>query len=40
MANIDPKLVVHSDPEILGKTLFDYFEAGDILEIFLDEFPR
>ena len=47
----DPKLIVHSDPRILGgtpvfvgtrvpiKTLFDYLEAGDSLEIFLDEFP-
>ena len=51
MAKPDPKLVVRSDPEILGgtpvfagtrvpvKTLFDYLEAGDSLEIFLDEFP-
>ena len=49
MAN--PKLVVHRDPEILGgtpvfvgtrvpiKILFDYLEAGDSLEVFLDEFP-
>ncbi len=47
----DPKLVVHRDPGILGgtpvfvgtrvpvKTLFDYLEAGDSLEIFLTEFP-
>ena len=47
----DPKLVVHRDPEILRgtpvfvgtrvpvKTLFDYLEAGDSLEVFLDEFP-
>jgi uncharacterized protein (DUF433 family) len=47
----DPKLIVHRDPEILGgtpvffgtrvpvKTLFDYLEAGDSLEVFLDEFP-
>jgi len=46
----DPKLVVHRDPEILGgtpvfvgtrvpvKILFDYLEAGDSLEVFLDEF--
>jgi uncharacterized protein (DUF433 family) len=51
MARVDPKLVVRSDPEILGgtpvfagtrvpvKTLFDYLEAGDSLEVFLDEFP-
>jgi uncharacterized protein (DUF433 family) len=47
----DPKRVVHRDPEILGgtpvfvgtrvpvKILFDYLEAGDSLEVFLDEFP-
>lgn len=47
----DPKLIVHRDPEILGgtpvfigtrvpvKILFDYLEAGDSLEVFLDEFP-
>jgi uncharacterized protein (DUF433 family) len=45
------KVVVHRDPEILGgtpvfvgtrvpaKILFDYLEAGDSLEVFLDEFP-
>jgi len=45
------KRVVHSDPEILGgtfvfvgtrvpvKILFDYLEAGDSLEVFLEEFP-
>lgn len=44
-------LVVHRDPQILGgtavfigtrvpvKILFDYLEAGDSLEVFLDEFP-
>lgn len=44
-------LVVHSDPSILGGTpvfvgtrvpvqvLFDYLEAGDPLERFLDQFP-
>jgi uncharacterized protein (DUF433 family) len=43
--------VVHSDPDILGgtpvfvgtrvpvKTLFDYLEGGEGLEVFLDEFP-
>ena len=43
--------VVHRDPEILGgtpvfvgtrvpvKILFDYLEAGDSLEVFLDQFP-
>jgi len=47
----DPKLVVPRDPEILGgtpvfvgtrvpvKILFDYLEAGDSLEVFLDQFP-
>ncbi len=46
----NPKLVVHRDPEMLGGTpvfvgtrgpvrmLFDYLEAGDSLEVFLDEF--
>jgi uncharacterized protein (DUF433 family) len=43
--------VLHSDPDILGgtpvftgtrvpiKTLLDYLEAGDSLEVFLDHFP-
>ena len=43
--------VIHSDPEILAgepvfvgtrvplKNLFDYLEAGDSLEVFLDAFP-
>ena len=43
--------VVHSDPEILGGTpvfvgtrvpvrnLIDYLEAGDDLDLFLDDFP-
>jgi uncharacterized protein (DUF433 family) len=43
--------VVHSDPKILGGTpvfigtrvpvqsLFDYLEAGDSLDRFLDQFP-
>jgi len=43
--------IVHSDPEILGgipvfvgtrvpvKTLFDYLEAGDSLDEFLNDFP-
>jgi uncharacterized protein (DUF433 family) len=43
--------VVHSDPEIMSgepvfvgtrvpvRNLFDYLEAGDSLEKFLDEFP-
>ena len=45
------ELIVHRDPEILNgtpvfvgtrvplKILFDYLEAGDSLEVFLDEFP-
>jgi uncharacterized protein (DUF433 family) len=45
------KDVVHSDPEILGgtpvfigtrvpvQTLFDYLEAGDPLDDFLEQFP-
>ena len=43
--------VIHTDPEILSgepvftgtrvplRNLFDYLEAGDSLEIFLDAFP-
>ncbi len=43
--------VVHTDPEILAgepvfvgtrvplKNLFDYLEAGDSIEVFLDAFP-
>lgn len=43
--------IVHSDPDILGgtpvfigtrvplKTLLDYLEAGDSLDVFLDHFP-
>jgi uncharacterized protein (DUF433 family) len=46
-----PSRIVHSDPEILGgtpvfvgtrvpmRTLLDYLEAGDSLEVFLDHFP-
>jgi uncharacterized protein (DUF433 family) len=45
------KSIIHRDPEVLGgtpvfagtrvpvKTLFEYLEAGDSLEIFLEEFP-
>jgi len=45
------ELIVHRDPEILGgtpvfvgtrvpvKILFDFLEAGESLEIFLDNFP-
>ena len=48
---VDTKAVVHSDPGIMGGTpvfvgsrvpvdnLFDYLEAGDSLERFLDHFP-
>ncbi len=48
---VSPDLVVHRNPEILGgtpvfvgtrvpvKILFDYLEAGDSLDVFLDEFP-
>ncbi len=44
-------LVVHRDPDILGgvpvfvgtrvpvRILFEYLEAGDNLEVFLEEFP-
>jgi uncharacterized protein (DUF433 family) len=51
MAMKDQGRVVRRDPQILGgtpvfagtrvpiKILFDYLEAGDSLEIFLDEFP-
>lgn len=47
----EPNIVIHRDPEILGGTpvflgtrvpvriLFEYLEAGDSLEVFLDEFP-
>jgi len=51
MASGSFKMVVTVDPEILGgtpvfagtrvpvKNLFDYLEAGDSLEVFLDAFP-
>lgn len=51
ISGMNAKAVVHSDPEILGGTpvfagtrvpaynLFDYLEAGDSLEEFLDAFP-
>jgi len=47
----EPKIVIHRDPGILGGTpvfvgtrvpvriLFEYLEAGDSLDVFLDEFP-
>ena len=43
--------IIHSDPDILGgtpvfvgtrvpvKTLLDYLEAGEALDVFLDHFP-
>lgn len=48
---MDPKKIIHSDPQILGgtpvfvgtrvpvKSLYDYLEAGDSLDEFLDSFP-
>jgi uncharacterized protein (DUF433 family) len=51
MASGSSKMVVTIDPQILGgtpvfagtrvpvKNLFDYLEAGDSLEVFLDAFP-
>jgi uncharacterized protein (DUF433 family) len=51
MAPRKSKLIVSVDPQILGgtpvfagtrvpvKNLFDYLEAGDSLEVFLDAFP-
>ena len=48
---VDIRKVMHADPEILGgvpvfvgtrvpvKTLYDYLEAGDSLDEFLDDFP-
>lgn len=51
MASGNSRLVVTVDPQILGgtpvftgtrvpvKNLFDYLEAGDSLEVFLDAFP-
>ncbi len=48
---LSPNEVVHRDPEILAgelvfvgtrvplRNLFDYLEAGDSLEVFLDAFP-
>ena len=50
-AKLDIRKVLHSDPEILGgvpvfvgtrvpvKSLYDYLEAGDSLDEFLDDFP-
>jgi len=48
---MDPKQIVHSDPEILGGTpvfvgtrvpvqaLLDFLEGGDTIEDFLDNYP-
>jgi len=48
---MDPKQIVHSDPEIVSGTpvfrgtrvpvqaLLDYIEGGDTLDEFLDDFP-
>ncbi len=51
MAALTRNLVVHRDPDILGGTpvfvgtrvpariLFEHLEAGDSLEVFLEQFP-
>ena len=51
MAALRKELVVHRDPDILGgtpvfvgtrvpaKILFEHLEAGDSLEVFLQQFP-
>ena len=51
MAALSRNLVVHRDPDILGGTpvfvgtrvpariLFEHLEAGDSLEVFLEQFP-
>jgi len=48
---VDIRKIMHSDPEVLGgvpvfvgtrvpvKALYDYLEAGDSLDEFLDDFP-
>jgi uncharacterized protein (DUF433 family) len=48
---MDPRKVIHSDPQILGgkpvfvgtrvpvKSLYDYLEGGDSLDEFLDSLP-
>ena len=48
---MNPRLIVSVDPEILGgtpvfagtrvpaRTLLDYLEAGDPLDVFLEDFP-
>jgi len=49
--NMEPKLIVHSDPEIVSGTpvfvgtrvpaqaLLDYLEGGETIDEFLDDFP-
>jgi uncharacterized protein (DUF433 family) len=51
LISMDPKQIVHSDPEILGGTpvfvgtrvpvqaLLDFLEGGDTIEEFLDNYP-
>jgi uncharacterized protein (DUF433 family) len=51
LASMDPKQIVHSDPEILGGTpvfvgtrvpvdaLIDFLEGGDTIEDFLENYP-
>lgn len=51
LPSMDPKLIVHSDPEIVSGTpvfvgtrvpaqaLLDYLEGGETIEEFLDDFP-
>lgn len=51
LTSMDPKLIVHSDPEIVSGTpvfvgtrvpaqaLLDYLEGGETIEEFLDDFP-
>ena len=51
MCRMTPDQVITSDPEVQGgavvfagtrvplKNLIDYLEAGDSLEVFLDDFP-
>ena len=51
LAAMDPKQIVHSDPEIVSGTpvfvgtrvpaqaLLDYLEGGETIDEFLDDFP-
>lgn len=51
MKTLSKSNIIHSDPDILGgipvfvgtrvpvKTLLDYLQAGDSLDVFLDHFP-